>query len=292
VDLATLGAFCALGSAVAWAFTSLLVRSLSSHFGTVAINATRTTLCAILVAAWMAIVDDFRGLASVSGPHLLLLLVSIVTAIAIGDTIFFESTRMLGVGRAMTLSMSYPVVAAVLAALLLNERITARVAVGGLLTLTGLALVVATRVETIETSRRWLGVVAACGAAVAWGVSVVALRIPLEEIDALTAQLVRLPLAAALLWALPWSWPDLPALTRARPAVAVRLGVLSVLTAASSVLYVLSIKHAGVAVATVLSSTAPLFAVPLGVVFFGERMPPIALVGAAVAVAGVVVLKL
>ena len=75
-------------------------------------------------------------------------------------------------------------------------------------------------------------------------------------------------------------------------AVAVRLGILSVLTAASSVMYVLSIKHAGVAVATVLSSTAPLFAVPLGVVFLGERLPPVALVGAAVAVVGVVVLKL
>jgi drug/metabolite transporter, DME family len=292
VDLATLGAFCALGSAVAWALTSLLVRSLSSHFGTVAINATRTTLCAILVAAWMAVVDDFHGLAAVSARNLLLLFVSIVTAIAIGDTVFFESTRLLGVGRAMTLSMSYPVVAAVLAALLLDERITTRVAVGGLLTLSGLAVVVATRAETTEAPRRWRGVLAACGAAVAWGVSVVALRIPLEEIDALTAQLVRLPLAAALLWALPWSWRDVPALARARPAVAVRFGVLSVLTAASSILYVLSIKHAGVAVATVLSSTAPLFAVPLGVVFFGERLPPAALVGAAVAVAGVVVLKL
>jgi drug/metabolite transporter (DMT)-like permease len=47
-----------------------------------------------------------------------------------------------------------------------------------------------------------------------------------------------------------------------------------------------------VAVATVLSSTAPLFAVPLGVVFLGERLPAIALVGAGVAVAGVVILRL
>ena len=292
MDLATLGALCALGSAVAWALTSLVVRSLSTHFGTITINAARTTLCAILLAAWVAAVDDFRGLMSVSGQSLLLLLVSIVTAIAIGDTIFFESTRMLGLGRAMTVSMSYPVVAAVLAALLLGERITARIAVGGLLTLSGLALVVAARGDAGGAPQPGRGVLAACAAALAWGVSVVALRIPLEEIDALTAQLVRLPLAAALLWALPWSWRDVPALARAGTAVAVRLGALSVLTAVSSVLYVLSIKHAGVAVATVLSSTAPLFAVPLGVVFFGERLPPIALLGAALAVLGVVVLKI
>jgi len=277
---------------VAWALTSLLVRSLSPPFGTIAINAARTTLCAMLIAAWTAIVADFDGLASVSGQSFLLLLVSIVTAIAIGDTVFFESTRLLGLGRAMTVSMSYPVVAALLAALLLDERITPQIAIGGLLTLGGLALVVATRGDATGAPRSRRGMLAACAAALAWGVSVVALRVPLAEIDVLTAQLIRLPLAAGLLWAMPWSWRDVPALARADGAVVLRLGALSVLTAASSVMYVLSIKHAGVAVATVLSSTAPLFAVPLGVVFLGERLPPVALVGAAVAVIGVVVLRL
>jgi drug/metabolite transporter (DMT)-like permease len=291
VDLATLGALCALGSAVAWALSSLLVRSLTHRFGTVAINAARTTLCALLIAAWLGAVESFDGLGAVSARSLVLLLVSIVTAIAIGDTIFFESTRLLGLGRAMTLSMGYPVVAAVLAALLLDERITVRVALGGLLTLGGLTLVVATRADEGSSPRSWRGIMAAGGAALAWGVSVVALRIPLEEIDALTAQLVRLPLAAAILWMMPWSWRDVPALVRGGRGVALRLGVLSVLTALSSVMYVVSIKHAGVAVATVLSSTAPLFAVPLGVVFLGERLPPGALVGAGVAVVGVVILK-
>ena len=292
MDLATLGALCALGSAAAWAFTSLLVRSLTPRFGSVTINAARTSLCALLIAAWMAVGDGFDGLAAVSARSLVLLLVSIVAAIAVGDTIFFESTRLLGLGRAMTLSMSYPVVAAALAAVILDERISAQVAVGGLLTLVGLVLVVATRGGEGTAPRSWLGVAAAAAAAVAWGVSVVALRVPLAEIDALTAQLVRLPLAALLLWAMPWSWRDARALVRGGRAVAVRLGALSVLTAVSSVMYVLSIKHAGVAVATVLSSTAPLFAVPLGVVFLGERLPPVALVGAGVAVVGVVVLKL
>jgi DME family drug/metabolite transporter len=292
VDLATLGALCALGSAVAWAFTSLLVRSLTPRFGTLTINAARTTICAVLIVAWMAAVDGFGGLGALSLASLVLLLVSIVTAIAIGDTIFFESTRLLGLGRAMTLSMSYPVVAAVLAALLLDERITTQVAVGGLVTLGGLVLVVATRTDASAARPSWLAVWAACGAAVAWGISVVALRVPLEHVDVLTAQLVRLPLAAAVLWAMPWSRRDVPALVRGGRGVALRLGVLSVLTAVSSVMYVLSIKHAGVAVATVLSSTAPLFAVPLGVVFLGERLSPVALVGAAVTVAGVVVLKL
>jgi drug/metabolite transporter (DMT)-like permease len=67
---------------------------------------------------------------------------------------------------------------------------------------------------------------------------------------------------------------------------------LAALTAISSVMYSASVKYAGVAVATVLSSTAPLFAVPLGVVFLGERLPGLAMLGALVTVAGIVVLRL
>jgi drug/metabolite transporter (DMT)-like permease len=201
------GALCALGSAMSWSVTSLMVRSLSPAIGTFTINAARTTLTAA------------------------------------GDTIFFESTQRLGLGRAMTISMSYPVVAASLAALLLGERLTAP-------------------------------------------------RVPLDEIDPLSAQAVRLPVGALMLWVTPWARRGLPALMRGGWRLFGQLLALAALTAVSSVMYGASVKYAGVAVATVLSSTAPLFAVPLGIVFLGERLPVLAMLGAAVTVAGMVVLRL
>ncbi|HEY3098062.1 MAG TPA: EamA family transporter [Methylomirabilota bacterium] len=84
----------------------------------------------------------------------------------------------------------------------------------------------------------------------------------------------------------------MPALLRGGWPLFVRLLALAALTAVSSVMYGASVKYAGVAVATVLSSTAPLFAVPLGVVFLHERLPALALLGAVVSVAGIVVLRL
>src|SRR2546430_7396687 len=143
---------------------------------------------------------------------LALLAVYIVLAIAIGDTIFFESTQRLGLGRAMTISMSYPVVAASLAALLLGERLTAPIVVGGLLTLAGVVLIVVARVELPGEPRPWRGVVEALLAAVAWGVSVVALRAPLDEIDPVSAQAVRRPWGALLLWGTPSALRGLPRL--------------------------------------------------------------------------------
>jgi drug/metabolite transporter (DMT)-like permease len=292
MDPATVGALCALGSALSWAVTSLLVRSLTPPFGTLTVNAVRTTLCAAIVLAWALATSSLAALAAMSIGHLLLLTLSIVFAIAIGDTIFFDSTRALGLGRAMTISMSYPLVAALLAAALLGERLTPAIVVGGLLTFAGLVLIVSRRRDEPVVPGRWRGVAGAFVAALSWGISVVALRPALEVMDPIAAQAVRLPLAAAMLWGLPWTWRDAPAIARASRTVGVRLVVLSAVTAASSVMYVAAVKHAGVAVATVLSSTAPLFAVPLGMIFLGERLPRIAVVGAIVAVAGIVVLRL
>src|SRR5215468_1975944 len=288
----TVGALCALGSALSWSVTSLMVSALAPGIGTFTINAARTTLTAAIVIGWMLVAGGLESVLTLSMGSLALLAVSIVLAIAVGDTIFFESTQRLGLGRAMTISMSYPVVAASLAALLLGERLTAAIIVGGLLTLAGLVLIVLARTDAPGQPRPWRGVVEALVAALAWGVSVVALRVPLDEIDPVSAQAIRLPVGALILWGTPWAMRGVPVLMRGGWPLLLRLIALAVVTAVSSVLYGASVKYAGVAVASVLSSTAPLFAVPLGVVFLGERLPRLALVGTAVTMIGIVVLRL
>ena len=288
----TVGMLCALGSAMSWSVTSLMVSALTPGIGSFTINAARTTLTAAIVIGWMLLAGGLDTVLTLSIGSLALLAVSIVLAIPIGDTIFFESAQRLGLGRAMTISMSYPVVAASLAALLLGERLSGPIVVGGLLTLAGLGLIVMARVEPPGEPRPWRGVVEALLAALAWGVSVVALRVPLDEIDPVSAQAIRLPVGAVMLWVTPWALRGVPALLRGGWPLFVRLLALAALTAVSSVMYSASVKYAGVAVASVLSSTAPLFAVPLGIVFLNERLPALALLGAVVTVAGIVVLRL
>jgi drug/metabolite transporter (DMT)-like permease len=78
--------------------------------------------------------------------------------------------------------------------------------------------------------------------------------------------------------------------TGGRPVLA-RMAALSILTVFSSVLYVAGIKYAGVAAGSILSSVAPMFAIPLGIAFLGERLSPAALLGVAVTIMGVAVLQ-
>jgi drug/metabolite transporter (DMT)-like permease len=284
------GALCALGAALAWSITSLLARTLMPHYGSVTINAVRSGIAGTFLVAWVVIADGPAALVTMSGTTFAVLIVSIVMAIGLGDTVFFESTRAIGLGRAMTIATTYPVGAAVLAAVLYGERITTPIAAGTLLTLGGVALIVGVRAEA-RPERLWFGVWTAVVASVAWAVSTAMMKTPLTEIDPLTAQAIRLPLASALLWLTPWTRGAGAALRAAGPGPLLRIGALSAITAASSVLFVASLKYAGVTVGSVLSSTAPLFALPLGVIFLGERVSVWTVLGALVAVAGIVVLQ-
>jgi drug/metabolite transporter (DMT)-like permease len=289
----TLGALCALGAALAWSVTSLLARSLMPHYTSVVINAVRSAVAGALLVAWVTVSDGPGALVAMSGATFLILAISIVAAIGVGDTVFFESTRAIGLGRAMTIATTYPVGAALLAAALFGERITTAMATGTLLTLGGVALIVSVRSgEEQRPQRLWFGVWTAVAASVAWAVSTVMMKPALREIEPITAQAIRLPLAALLLALTPWARGAGTALRTAGRGPLVRMAILSVITAGSSVLFVASLKYAGVTVGAVLSSTAPLFALPLGVVFLGERVSPWTALGAAVTVAGIVVLQL
>jgi len=288
----TFGALCALGAALAWSVTSLLARSVLPHYGSVTINAVRSGIAGVLLVICVIAGDGAAALVTMSWTTFALLAVSIVAAIAIGDTVFFESTRAIGLGPAMTIATTYPIGAAVLAAALFGEAITVPVALGTLLTLSGVGVIVSVRSGEARPERLWFGVWTAVLASAAWAISTVMMKPPLREIEPLTAQAIRLPLASLLLWLTPWTRGATAALRHSGRGPLLRIGVLSMVTAASSVLFVASLKYAGVAIGAVLSATAPLFAIPLGVMFLGERVTLATVLGAVIAVAGIVVLQL
>lgn len=288
-----IGALCAIGSAVTWAVINLQVRRLSPMFNSVAMNALRSTVGGLLVVAWIAAFNGLGGIADMSARAFWLLAISVALAVGVGDTIFFESAKWLGLVRAMTVSMIYPLFAALLAVAVLGEMPSLQVSVGAVLTLTGLVLTVRARPggDAPPPARSRLGLAAAILAALAWAVSVIVLKPALEEVDSVQSQAVRLPLAAALLWVTPWSWSAGPALLRPTRSTVWQLVALGAMSAASSIFFVAGVRHAGVAVATVLSSTAPIFALPLGFFFLGERVPLAAAIGTALTILGIAILQ-
>lgn len=292
IEDTTFGALAALGSAVAWAVTSLLARSLMSELGSVGVNAIRSTIGGALLVTWVFATVGSGAFTTISASAWVLLGLSIVTAIALGDTVFFESTRAIGVARAMTVSTTYPLGAAAIAAAFLNEPVTLPIAVGSLVTMAGLVVIVAPWAGRAPEERFWFGVGAAALASLAWAISTVLVKPPLSEMSATTAQAIRLPVASMVLWLTPWARTVPAAFARSSRTVQVRIAILGVITSVSSVMFVAGVKHAGVAVASVLSSTAPMFAIPLAVIFLDERVTFRAFLGIVLTLAGIILLQL
>lgn len=293
IDGPGLGAVSALGSALAWAVITLMVRALVPVFNSVTLNAIRTTAAGGLLVAWTLATGGIAELTSVSARDFFLLAFSIVVASSLGDTVFFESSQRVGVAPALTIAMTYPLMAALFAAAFLGEPVTARTALGSLLTLGGLAVIVTIRRDPGgDPGQWWLGFGCAILAALSWAVSAILLKPPLREMDAITAQALRMPISGVLLLATPWARGAASRLAGSPPSVLWRVAVLCVLTTASSTLFAVGVKHAGVAIGTVLSSTAPMWALVLGFVGLGEKLPPIAIAGLCITVAGIIVLQL
>lgn len=286
------GAGCALASAFFWALTSLLVRRLGAACSMVTINAVRITASGLVLLAISLAGSARAELAAMSAVTLVLVASSTVLAAGIGDSIFFECTRVLGLGRAMTLAMTYPLMAAAFAAVFLGEPITLRSTAGTVATLAGLGLIVAARDPEGGTLRgHRLAIAASFVVALTWAASAILMKPPMRELSPLTAQGIRLPIVAAFLWLTPWSRAGLPALYEARRGLVAPLVILSALTAVSSMTWIAGLKYSDVVVATVLSSTSPMFALGLGAMFLGERLTLAAVLGALLTIAGILVLK-
>ncbi|MBI4012697.1 MAG: DMT family transporter [Candidatus Rokubacteria bacterium] len=288
------GAVCALLSALIWTLIGVSARALAPYFSALSINMLRSALGGLLLTAVVLPWGGLGGLGGVSTRAWLYLGVSVLTAFAIGDTAFFESTKTIGLARAMTVSMVYPLIASGLGVWLVGERITAPVVAGAMVTLAGLALIVSERgpaavLQAGERQGRGLGL--ALLAATAWGVSPVLMTPAIADIDPVSVQAVRLPFAALVLWVTPWARGTGRQVRVHFRAAGPLLLAIGVLTALSAVSWVAGLKYAGITLTTVLSSTSPLFAIPIGLAVFGERVSARAVAGTLLCLAGIALLS-
>jgi drug/metabolite transporter (DMT)-like permease len=284
----------ALVAALAWTLVSLIARDLTVRFPSLSLNIIRSAGGSVLLVPLAMVLGDLPAVGRASALAWACLVLSVLIALGIGDTAFFESTKVLGVARAMTISTAgYPVVASGLALWWFGERITLAMALGSAVTLGGLVLIVseggAASLGPIEGRRRALGL--ATIAALAWAVSAAMMKPPIREIEPLAIQAVRLPLSTLLLWATPWARGTARGLWAQWHIVGRRVVALSVLTALSAVAFVAGLKYSSVTLGTVLSSTSPLFALPIGFLAYGERVTWRAATGAALTVAGIAILS-
>jgi drug/metabolite transporter (DMT)-like permease len=287
----TIGALAALGSAAAWAFSSILFREVGEDVSPAGMNLGKGAVGILLMGAALL----WTGAEPVDARTVLVLGASGLLGIAAGDTFFFKALLRLGPRLTMILGLMSPVITILLAVVLLRERPSPSAWLGAGLTLAGLVVVM--RGTPADGTRPELrsGLFYALLSALCMALSVILAKIGVARISALEAALVRHLWAVAGLtawglaarriggWLAPFRKPRLLKLVFCSAVVVIFGGFW---------LSMVALKHLDASTATVLNMTEPLFILPLTAVVLKEKIRFREVAGALLALSGVALILL
>jgi drug/metabolite transporter (DMT)-like permease len=293
------GELAALSAACLWAIASIVYSRIGQEIAPRLLNLVKGIMAIglLLLTLWLK-ADPQPQIGSTA---LLMLLLSGVLGIGLGDTFYFEALNCLGPRRTLLIESLAPPLSALLAFIFLQEKLSWFNVLGILLTIAGVTWVVSERTSAQTPVMRpqslLIGIGYALLAAIGQAGGAVLSRAALLEsnISPLWSTLLRLTagVITLLVWlplqtspaTMPQSWH--PWWTRRGIFL---LGIIFFTAFASTYLGIwlqqISLKHTATGISQALSSTSPLFVIPL-VVWLGERVSFRAVLGALIALIGV-----
>ena len=104
-----IGEIAALGVAPLWAVSSILLKSQTDKLDAMQINATRGLFAAAFAVALVPITGRLGQFSALSASAIGYLLISVVLVFIIGDTIYIKGMGIVGVSKALPMSIIYPI---------------------------------------------------------------------------------------------------------------------------------------------------------------------------------------
>ena len=289
-----LGSGAALGSAMAWAMGSILYRKIGDAASPLGMNLGKGLLGLCLIGVWLL----FVGVEPMDTRSVVYLSISGLLGIALGDTFFFMALVRIDPRQTLLLGTVGQVFTVLLALLFLGERPTALTWIGIVLVLGGVTWVLRERLPRESRERRKVrvaGIAYGLIAAVLMSSSVITAKVGVATVPTVQATALRLLSGMVGLGLYGLATRDLRAWLQ--PFTDVSL-LRSIIVAVVVTIFggfwlsIVSLKHIDASAATILTSTEPLFVLPLVVLFLGERVSFKAVLGASVAVGGVALVLL
>lgn len=281
----------ALGTATCWALTGLIAADAVRVLGPFHFNLIRQAFVTVLLAGLVTLTHAWAGQTATTA---LILGVSGVIGILIGDTLNFAAVGRLGPRRAGAIFALNAPMAAILGWLLLGEALPPQAVLGIAVTTAGVAAAIlgrprvgAHRLEVVQ-GVLFKGVLFGLGAAFGQATgSLIARPVMTGGMDPYLASLFRVGasgLAMGLLAALPMAPPRPASIPRATLIITAVTAIVGLLIGMTLFLYALQGSQTGI-IAT-LSATSPVIILPLLWLRTGQRPTWLSVLGAALAVTG------
>lgn len=293
------GEAAALAAALIWAFTSLFYARAGRLISPIAANTFKCATALVLLTV-VHLVLERQPFPSATRADWLVLLVSGVIGLAIGDSFLFSSFVRIGPRKGLLLLSLNPLIGTALGWVVFRETLDARSMIGITITMTGTLAVLspangfrAFRATSVGERAVLLGVIFGIGAAFCQATGALLAKSALTRVDNLGATQIRMFGGAAALIALGIArrrfghWAELIRVHR----------LFWPLLAASFFgqfvavwLMTLSLDYAPTGIALAILSTAPVWLIPLGGRFQDHAPTARETAGLLVAIAGIAIL--
>lgn len=297
--LAIRGEVAALVAAFLWAVSTVVFARLGKQLSPLVLNVAKGLVALCLIGLTLAL--GKIAAAGVDSLAIALLLASGIIGIGLGDTAYFASLNHLGARRALLMETLAPPLAALMALVGLGETLSPAAWVGIFLTVGGVSWVISERVPGTSAPQGQVvqgvgfGLLAAIGQAAGAVLSRAALAD--TAVSPLWSTLLRL-FGGLLIMVSLLVWVQ-PRLEGTQGSVGYQLGLLRTRAVLGGVaiaaflgtylgiwLQQTALKYASTGIAQSLTSTSPLFILPIAVAL-GDRVSLRAILGVLVALVGV-----
>ncbi len=301
-----MGEIAALSASAFWAMASIIFSRLGKTISALALNWLKCIIALGLMLIVLVLLEGTFWPRGLSPMETGLLAISGLVGLTVGDTVFFGALNRLGARRTLLFAALAPPMTSLMAVPVLGEPLGMPLIVGMTLTMGGVVWVISERHSggdhleirhddgRMTSSMKW-GIAMAVGAAFCQALGNVLTKLGGSQITALEISIVRLAfgvLGLTILVGLAGRLVGTLASMK-RPKTAMMVVSATFLGTFLGIwLMNAGLRYTYVGIASTLSSTSPIFILPLAYIFDKERLTLRSVGGALVAVAGVAVLFL
>jgi drug/metabolite transporter (DMT)-like permease len=284
-----------LGSAL-YGFSVVVYRSQATEIRPIAVSSIKMW---VALPFMLVMVILLPGMDSVFLPlsTIAILGVSVTFGAVIGDTIYLWSQERIGVSYAFPISMSFPIITYFLAVVFLNEPPVLTRLAGAVIAVIGVILLSNEQNRNgngFEKTPPWdiWGILGAIVTAVLYAVGTILLQVGIEGVDPVSGSFVRVAFGSIAFVPI-YAIASHQGMNRPSRKSIIRVIIAGFFgMAIGSLLYVAAVALVGATIMSVISSTAPLFAIPVSLIFLKEKLTGIAVIGIIATLVGVVLVVL
>jgi len=267
-----------LACAPLWAISSVLLKSQSGKYNAMHINAIRGMFASAFTLAMLPIFGNIKSFYDLTFLAVIYLFSSVIIGMIVGDTLFIKSMDIIGVSKALPISIIYPIFVLPFSILFIGETLSIITICGIFITAGGIYFMTAPprnseKLGGLNRKLYWKGILFVLGACLCWAAGTIILKFAIANMDPILAGAIRMPFMTLAIFTIiylqkgnlrPWRYSS-KSLTALGVAGILGIGV-------GGLLFMIGVKYAGPAKTSILSSTAPFFGVPLSMFTLRERI--------------------